>query len=830
MLIAEVIIPLAVEGSFSYELPPDLHASYPEVGAGCRVAVPFGAKRYYTGVIRRLSEGEEGRRYKSIDQVLDASPLISEEQLRLWDWVSYYYCCPLGSVLRMALPAGLLPESQTILRLAPDFATTEPLSPLEFQILDTLRELGGEGLAVDRLEKILGRRLVRPIAHLVALGALLTEELLQQTYRPRLIRVLRLAPHLQQDDEALSQAYATLSRAPRQAELLGTFARLLEEHSLPLSETLPRSLLLEHHPQGSAPLRALIDKGILEQLEQPKSRIELGNAVELPPLPPVSKLEHPVSLYWGQSTHAKEDYLLRQVHQTLEEGGQVLFLTPTVTLTPSSFSFLSRLSRLLPEGYYPYHSLLSEPLRVETYRRLTTLETPALVVGTRTAVFLPLPRLSLIVIDEEQEYLYKQQTTAPLFHARDVALWRAHQRGARVLLASCTPSAEVVFHALRGKYALLSEEGATPTAPPALVPIQTIDLKGLRQSKAMPYGYALSPYLYDRIKAVISQGKTALLLQNRRGYAPYLLCGACGSRLLCPHCDVSLTYHQSRSLLICHYCGHSEPPPPACPHCGATEVETKSGVKPALREVGYGIERVEEEVQRLFPDHAVVRIDSDSLSSRRKQVELQARLEAEGTEILIGTQLIKGQSVWGEVGLIGVVQLDALLGYPDFRSYERAYQLLYQLRLRGAEQGGAQPECLVQTNDPENLFLQILAQGNYESFIHQTLEEREALHYPPLWRMTYIYLKGKDAHLVAQVGLHLSLYLRALLPQEEVSEALTPHVGRVDGLYIQRILVRRPFTTSYQAERVAFASAQAQLHTTLPESRRVSITIDVDPL
>ena len=831
MLLAEVIIPLAVEGTYSYEVPEALRVNFPELAPGCRVVVPFGTKRYYTGVVRSLVEEGEPRKVKSVEQILDARPLVSAEVLGLWDWLSYYYVCPLGSVLRVALPSGLLPESKTTLSLNPNFSSDAPLTATEVQVLDTLSSLGGRAVLVDRLEKLLGRRLTNPILHLVALGAVITEEELQHSYRPRLVRYLSLEQRLQEDETALSEVYAGLTRAPRQAMVLESFLRLLEESGQSYSGSLHRSLLLEHLPQSTAPLRALIDKGILKEVLAPKSRLEMREDEEITQsLPSVPPLEKPVSLYWAKTIRAKEEYLLAQVKQTLQAGGQVLFLTPTVNPTPSSFSFLSRLMRLSAGQTYTYHSLLSEALRVETFTRLSSFTEPALVIGTRAAVFLPLPRLSLVVLDEEQEYLYKQQINQPLYHARDVALWRANQCGAKVLLASTTPSAEVVFHALRGKYALIRDEREDVTSTVSLPRLTPIDLKGLRRSKDMPYGYALSPYIYDRMKAVLEEGKAVLLLQNRRGYAPYLLCNACNARILCPHCDVSLSYHQARGMLLCHYCGYTESLPEACPHCGATEVETKRGRIPALRQVGYGVERVEEEVQRLFPEQSVVRIDSDSLASRKKQLELQARLESEGADILVGTQLIKGQSVWGEVGLIGVVQLDAVLGYPDFRSYERAFQLLTQLRLRGAEQKGGKPEFLIQTNDAENTFLSVLEEGDYEAFIRKTLSDREALHYPPFCRMTYIYLKGKDARLLGLVGLHLVRYLRALLPSEQVSEALSPEVGRVDGKYIQRILVRRPLGTSYREERVAFRASLAQLHTTLPESRRVTILFDVDPL
>ena len=833
---AELIIPLAVEGSYSYLVSDELLASYPQLAPGCRVIVPFGAKRYYTAVILRLQplaeEEAGGQRLRPIEQVLDAQPLVPADQLRQWQWMSYYYCCPMGSVLRVALPSALLPESKTMLLLNEDFVAATPLSELECRLLDLL-SAAARPLSIQQLELQLGRRLTQPILHLLSLGALTTEEQLQTKYKPRLERYLRLAEPYRQDEGLLAEAYDALRRAPRQAQLLERFLELHQQAGSSLEEPLHRALLLEHLPQGNAPLKALVDKGILELLELPKSRLrqQLHAEDEAPMTPTnVPPLTAPVTLYWGTSRQGTEDFIVAQTQQALAAGQQVLILSAAAGSIGPHFGLQQRLERLLPDAYYPYHSLLSEALRVETYQRLTSLEEPAVALGTRSAIFLPLPRLGLIIVDEEHEYLYKQQLTAPRYHARDVALWRAHELGAKVLLTSETPSAEVLFHALRGKYQLLRPK---PEAAPAPLPqLGVIDLSGLRRSHDMPYGSMISPPLYAEIQRQLTLGRPVLLVQNRRGYAPYILCDSCGSRILCPNCDVSLTYHRARHALLCHYCGHSEALPECCPSCGTDSITTRRGeTRPALRQVGYGIERVEEELQRLFPERQILRIDSDTLSSRRRQLEIQQQLERGDVDILIGTQLIKGQDVWRDLGLVAVIQLDAILGYPDFRSEERAFQLLYQLRLRTAQGAHAEPtDFLLQTSSPDSPFLAELRSDDYERFIRKTLVERQELHYPPFWRITYVQLRARDAELLARVGLILHQSLRALLPQGEVSEALVPSVGRVEGFYQRQITVRRPFGCSYSEERVAFTTARAHLYSSYPESRRVQITYDVDPL
>lgn len=834
MIRIEVIIPLALEGLFSYAVPEQLIGATPDFGTGCRVVVPFGGKRYYTGVVFSIDRDAEATTCKEVEQILDAVPILPAETLRQWEWMAYYYACPMGSILRDALPSGLLPESKTMLSLVENFVAEEALSEGEMYLLDTLGEKGT--MTAEQLERIIGRRLTRPLLRLIELGAIRTEEALQPRYRPKLARYLRLSPEYQTDEGALSSLIEGLARAPQQAELLMTFLHELESTGQDYSGTLHRTALLEAVPKGDASLRALIEKGVLQQVLEPVSRLKQAQNLssEFLAIADVTPLTHPVTLYYGRTAEDKEAYVLGQIAATLERGGQVLYLTPSVHSVPSAMGFMQRLAEVAGTNYYPYHTLIGEAVRVETFLRLAQLETPALVVGTRSAIYVPLSRLSLVIIDEEQEYLYKQQLVAPRYHARDVALWRAHQAGAKVLLATLTPSAEVLFHALRGKYQLLRPEESSLLSSPAsqfvLPSIEAIDFKRLRQIREVEWGHTLTSYLLDEIRSTIARGKKVLLLQNRRGYAPYVTCDACQTRLLCPHCDVSLTYHRTRAALLCHYCGYVTALPEACPTCGATEVMTNVGQKPALRQVGYGIERVEEELKERLPAYEVLRIDSDTFSSQKKRMELLEQIESGSAEILLGTQLIRNQPIWEGIGLIAVVQLDAVLGVPDFRSEERAYQLLYQLRLRSRAPEKDCPRYLIQTNSTEQTFIQSLRTGDYDAFISDVLAEREATNFPPFTRLTHLWLRGKDERLLASVSLVLSQYLKALLPQERVTDPQIPSVARLEGYYLRQIVIRRPFQQPYREERAAFAAALQQLRLALPESKRLQIYFDVDPL
>ena len=833
MIRVEVIIPLALDGLFSYAVPEALISEAPGFSVGCRVVVPFGGKRYYTGVVFSMDKEAEISAYKEVEQILDATPIIPEATLKQWEWMAYYYACPLGSILRDALPSGLLPESKTMLSLVEGFEAEGTLPPAELLILDTLAEKGA--MTTEQLERLVGRRLTRPLLHLIELGAVHTEEALQPRYRPKLARYLRLAPEYQEDEGALSTLFDGLNRAPRQAELLMAFLEALQETGQDHSGALHRSVLLEAVPKSEAQLRALIEKGILEQVLEPVSRLRaVEPSSRESSIADVEPLTHPVTLYYGHTAEDKERYILGQIIATLARGGQVLYLTSSVHSVPSAAGFMQRLAEIAGANYYPYHSLIGEAVRVETYLRLSKLDSPALVVGTRSAIYVPLPRLSLVIIDEEQEYLYKQQLVAPRYHARDVALWRAHQSGAQVLLTSLTPSAEVLFHALRGKYQLLRPESfpakTSSQSQQVLPTIELIDLKRLRQLREVEWGHTLTPYLLEEIRSTIARGKKVLLLQNRRGYAPYVTCDACQTRLLCPNCDVSLTYHRTRAALLCHYCGYTAALPEACPSCGAIEVTTKSGLRPALRQVGYGIERVEEELKETLPAYEVLRIDSDTFSSQKKRMELLEQIESGSAEILLGTQLIRNQPIWEGIGLIAVVQLDAVLGVPDFRSEERAYQLLHQLRLRSRAPREDCPRYLIQTSSTEQAFIKALQVGDYEAFINEVLVEREATNFPPFTRLTHLWLRGKDERLLASAALVLSQYLKGLLPGERVTDPQIPDLARLEGYYQRQIVIRRPFQQSYREERAAFASALQQLRLSMPESKRLQIYFDVDPL
>lgn len=833
---AELILPLALDTTYYYRLPEAVYLGVQTLEPGMRVVVSFGARRFYTAMVYRLvcelPVELSARKLKHIESVIDRVPLVDAQDFALWEWLADYYQCSLGQVMRAALPGGLLPESQTIVRLAPDFECSLDLPEADLALLDLLGQTRGQSLSLGQIHSRLGADCTRIFDRLYQMGALHIEEALQQRYKPKLQVCVGLGDGYR-SLEGLARAEQLLHRAPRQAELLGVWLEQAQELGVGLEGVIARTDLVAGFPARLTLVRNLVARGIFRLESLPKSRLEpisaLGKSV-LEELPSPAPIESPVGLLYTTRSRDRELQIIAQIAEAIARGEQVLLLTPSAASVPHQADFLAQLAEAAQGQIYYEHPLVGETKRAELYLKLSTSIAPCLVVGTRQAVLLPMRRLGMIIVDQEQEYLYKQQHVAPLYHARDVALWRGHQRQIPVLLASETPSAEALFNVLRGKYSLLALSTPTTSSVPS-IQIEVIDLAQQRAEGRMPYGTSLSQPLKAAIDHTLHQGKRVLLLQNRRGYAPYAVCAACGARLGCPHCDVSLTYHSSQRRMICHYCRYEQPFPVACPSCGVRSVPYGRSERPALTLVGHGVERVEQEIEELWPDAVTLRIDSESLQSRKRLAELHERILAGDTDIIIGTQLIKGQPIWSNIGLIAVVQLDAILAFPDFRAQERAYQLLMQFMLR-TSQANEQQTCrlLLQTFKPEHPFIGALARRDYRRFIGAELSERHLLHFPPFYRMTCIRLKARQEDLVQEIALFLASLLSAEIGSDRMSEVYTPYVGRIDNQYIREFFCRRLYSETYHQERSLWRKALEDLYEQHPQARRVSIVFDVDPL
>lgn len=834
---AEVILPLDLRERYHYRLAPKLEARGQDL-VGSRAIVSFGSKRFYTGIIR--SVGHEppkdlpASKIKLLNDVLDETPLVSTTMLEQWTWVSEYYMCSLGSVLRTAVPHGLLPESTTVIFATPDFEAKIRLSDIEIDLLDLLHQTPDKQLTLSTLQSRLGRaNLSKVCSRLISLGAIYSDEAMKTSYKPRPQRLLRLSEDWQ-IPERHDELLLTLRRAPKQQALM---VELLERFGeCGLNSSLPRREVMGLKGASQAIVSGLIAKGCLIEETGQISRLttsQTSRPITPQALPKVVPLTKPTTLLYSHSVGIKEDLLLSYIKQTLERGEQVLLLTPSAYGLPSATAWLHRLEEISPEGFYHYHTMTSEAVRVEVYNTLARSEAPCLVLGNRSSLFLPLSRLGLIIVDEEHEYMYKQQHSAPRFHARDLAVWMSSKLGCKVLLSSETPSADVLFNTLRGKYDIIHSPRPTKEDARMTSHIEVIDLSTERKKRSMKFGHGISPRLQEAVNKRLQAGKRSLLLHNRKGYAPYLLCHACGERIRCLSCDVSLHYFQSLHRLSCSYCGYTKPLPSSCPSCGSSEISTPWGMKPALGLMGQGSERIEEEAKTLWPERNVVRIDSVSLQSNKRVRELSEQIEADEVDIVVGTQLIKGQPIWDDLDLIGVIQLEAILGLPDFRADERAFQLLYQLRMRTLEhrtEGSDSLEIILQTTDTTHPFIEDFRSVSYSDFIKKVLQERKALSFPPFTRMSYIVFKSFDPSLVEACAQQYHEFVRHLASHSEVMPVQCPTVGRIDGQYIRRIMMRRPYSVGYKAEREAMREAEQLLRERHPEYNRVRIDYDIDPL
>ena len=701
----DIILPLAIADVYTYRTP-----SIPLQGGrdviGCRVLVPLG-KKSIIGIIYRKHEGELPANVKVRDvlQIVDETPIVTAEQLKLWEWLSSYYMCTLGEVMAAALPSEIIDDNYSA-------ATTQ---------------------------------------------------------------YIQLAPaYLAQ--EAQEQLFGELKRAKKQEQLVQDFLRLAQNYQV------ERRLLLEQAGVSGAILRTLIDKGIFLEEERPISRLRQYKGETQKPhtldsqqsraIEEIRKSwqEKNVTLLHGVTSSGKTEVYIHLIEEVLQQGKQVLYLVPEIALTTQ---LTDRLQAVFGDRLVVYHSKFSNAERVEIYNEVKgdRLKVKGRVIlGARSAIFLPFSELGLSIVDEEHEPSYKQQDPAPRYHARSAAIMMAQWYGAKVLLGTATPSIESYHNALSGKYGLV--EMTERFQGLQLPQITMIDLQRQYHRKEM-YGHFADP-LVDRIREELAKGKQVILFQNRRGYAPFLQCPSCGEVPKCPNCDVSMTYHKANRTLVCHCCGHSISAPSHCPKC-KTEYRTQ----------GFGTERLEEEIQGLFPEARVLRMDLDSTRKKDAYQTIIDRFAKHEVDILIGTQMVTKGLHFNDVSLVAVLQADSLLNQPDFRSYEHAFQMLEQVSGR-AGRTGSQGEVMIQTFDPKNSLYQHLIAHDYQGLYSEQIAERKAFGFPPYHRMIMLTLKHRDMQRLTAASSMLQQRLQQAFGSR-VSGVILPSVARTQNMYVRQI-------------------------------------------
>ncbi len=798
-----------------------------QVQVGSRVLVQFGKKKYYTAIVEAIhSDKPKGYDVKPVMAVLDSSPIVRYPQLKLWRWIADYYLCSPGEVFKAAVPTGLKPESETYLSLNPDYEPDDssPFRLTERQALIIQLLQQNKRMRISEIEGETGfKNVATVINRLLEQGIVEIDEKVTERYRAKKQTFVQLKIE-RGDNDRLHECFGMLSRSRQQEKTLIAYLDLSGWLS-PNGQIreVEKEKLLTTAGVSSAILRALVEKGIMETVKKSVNRFASAEELSRINLSPLSEAQsralkeitdgfktHSIALLHGVTGSGKTEIYTHLIAEVLESGNQVLFLVPEISLTTQ---LSDRLKKVFGQRLLVYHSKFSDSERVDIWRRLLSTNEPLVVLGVRSSVFLPFARLGLIIVDEEHEASFKQYDPAPRYNARDSALVLAQMHGAKSLLGSATPSVETYYKATGGKYGLvsLSErfEGAT------LPDVEIVDMAAMRKKKEVK-GILSSP-LRRRILDAMADHKQAILFQNRRGFAPVVVCDQCGWSPKCQNCDVSLVYHKNISLLRCHYCGFSQMLPKLCPACGQNSV----------RIFGYGTERIAEEMHEEFDGYRVARMDLDSTRNKDAYQEIIEEFARHETDILVGTQMVSKGLDFGDVRVVGVLNADTLLNFPDFRSNERAFNMLEQVAGRAGRRK-EKGSVVIQTVNPEHEVLKYVKAHDYGSYYTAEIADRSRYAYPPFTKVINIYIKNKDNMACDRAAVTFTMALRNVFG-ERVLGPEKPFVSRVATWYLQSIMLKIEAGASMKKVKDLLRQILASVSMN-PDIKTSVIYYDVDPV
>ena len=776
----DVIVPLPIASQYTYSLPSDLEESVQE---GCRVVVSFGRKKFYTAIVTKVHyAAPEGYETKDIEEVLDASPILLPKQLEFWEWLSTYYLCTLGDVYKAAMPSGMKLESETVVVYNEDFEATQPLSENEQRLLDLLSS--DKEQCVTQLQRAIGLKNVLPVVkRLLEKEAIFVKEDLKRSYKPRTETRVRLV-NRELDDVGMMTLFNELSRAKKQLAVLMKYVELSGWTSRnEYLKEVSKKELLEKSGATTTIFNGLVDKGIFEVYYQEIGRLNKSdvatfelNALNSSQQGAFSAIlgsfrQKNVCLLHGVTSSGKTEIYIHLIQEALKQGKQVLYLLPEIALTTQ---ITERLKRVFGRRLGVYHSKFPDAERVEIWKKQLSEEEYDVILGVRSSIFLPFKRLGLVIVDEEHENTYKQQDPAPRYHARSSAIMLASMYGAKVLLGTATPSVETYFNTTNGKYGLVELKERYKEIQ--LPHIECVDIKELAHQKRMKGPF--SPLLVKEIHDALERKEQVILFQNRRGFAPMIECHTCGWVPKCKNCDVSLTYHKGLNQLTCHYCGCSYQVPRICPACGGVELQHR----------GFGTERIEDDIQLIFPEARVARMDLDTTRTRSAYERIIADFEQGKTDILIGTQMVSKGLDFQHVSVVGILNADTMLNYPDFRSYERAFQLMAQVAGRAGRKN-KRGLVVLQTKSPDLPVIHQVIRNDYEQLYYDQLAERQLFHYPPYYRLIYVYLKHRKEAVLDLAADTMAHQLRSGLGNRVLGPDKPP-IARIQTLYIKKMIVK----------------------------------------
>ncbi|MEJ7558902.1 MAG: primosomal protein N' [Pedobacter sp.] len=811
-LFIEVVLPLSLAMNYTYRVPFDLND---QIAVGKRVVVQFGKNKIYTALIKAISaNAPEVYEAKYIIDVIDVHPIITESQLQLWEWMTTYYLCNEGDVMSAALPTGLKLASETIIVLKEDAYPDELVfTEKEQTILDAFRNR--PRLTIDDVSALLGQKTVYPIINsLLGKGMVYIAEEVMEKYKPLLKAFVSLNPFYK-DEENLKQLFSVLERAPKQLNAFLAYLKLSKQQTF-----ISKQELLDASDCGNPAFKALQEKEIFTVTKRPVSRLQDNsddfilnfklsesqdaalNQIE------ESFIDKDVVLLHGVTASGKTQIYIKLIEKAIERGGQVLFLLPEIALTTQ---IVERIQRYFGDAIGVYHSKFNNNERVEIWNKVLNGQY-RVVLGARSAVFLPFKELKLIVVDEEHESSYKQHDPSPRYQARDTAVYMGHLHHSKVVLGSATPSIESYYNATTGKYGLVTLNQRFGGVE---LPIQEV-ISIAEETKRKKMVSYFSSKLIDEITLTLENKEQVILFQNRRGYATILICATCGYAPKCVNCDVSLTYHKTSGKLHCHYCGYHQSSINICPACGSVHIEQK----------GFGTERVEEELSLLFPEVKIARLDVDSTRTKNGLQQIISDFQEKKTDILIGTQMVAKGLDFDNVTLIGVINADTLLNFPDFRAFERSYQLLAQVAGRAGRRD-KQGKVIIQAYDQNHRIIRQVIENNYLEMYHDELEERKRFHYPPFTKLIFINIKHKDADVLNVAAQKFATALRQHLGSRVLGPE-QPMIARIRNYYIKQVIIKSDKTTSVTKVKSVLKEVVLQFQTE-KEYRGVNFQIDVDP-
>lgn len=819
---AEVILPKPLNATFTYRVPNELHS---QVKVGYRVIVPFGRKNtFYTAIVINITHiAPSDYEVKDLILTLDHYPIIKHPQLKLWQWISEYYLCAIGDVYKAAVPAGLKIESETIIELNPDFEENDNCKPNEREtIICQLLNHKGKLSPAD-IRKETGFRNVESItSQLLEKGVVVISEKLVERYRSRYETYVKVLAH-QGEVNALHEMFNAVKGAKNQEKMLLALLELsgfTRQDSKPIEVT--RNQLLEFTGLMPSIISAMSKKGIIEIYKKEINRFSFSGHINstLPTLsnPQAKALseihqsftDHNITLLHGVTSSGKTEIYIHLIDYVLKQGNQVLYLVPEIALTTQ---LTQRLQRVFGGKVLIYHSRFSDNERVDIWKKLLNSTEPCVIIGARSSLFLPFLNLGLVIVDEEHEPSYKQYDPAPRYNARDVATILASLHGAKTLLGSATPSIETNYKAKCGKYGhvRLAERYENVNLPE----IEIIDMIKARRQYQTKGTFADTTIQLAR--EAIKRGEQVIFFHNRRGFAPMARCKQCAWVPKCNNCDVSLTYHKRFNQLVCHYCGATYPLPETCPSC----------YEPSVEIIGYGTERIEDEVSTLFHDARILRMDLDTTRNKDGYQNIIEDFSKHKSDILVGTQMVTKGLDFGDVSLVGILNADMIINFPDFRSNERAFNMLEQVAGRAGRRN-QNGKVIVQTSQPTHHIINHLRSHDYDAFYDAEIEERQMYNYPPFTRIIYIYLKHRDCNAITELSAIYANHLRQLFGNR-VFGPEEPLIGRIQSLYIRRIMLKIETNASMKKVKEILRTTYEQMHQH-PRMKGIIVYYDVDPM